>query len=50
MKSFVVEDVVIDVVQVLAELREQGYARLGRVLSDDGIVCLTRAHRRHHVG
>lgn len=40
MKSFVVEDAAIDVEQALAELREQGYARLGRVLSDEGIATL----------
>src|SRR5690242_19304005 len=40
MTSLVIEDAVIDVPAVLAELRELGYARLGRVLSDEGIVRL----------
>jgi phytanoyl-CoA hydroxylase len=40
MTSLVVEDAVIDVRAVLAELQELGYARLGRVLSDEGIATL----------
>lgn len=40
MTSLVLEDASVDVSAVLAELREQGYARLGRVLSDDGLAML----------
>lgn len=40
MKSLLVENAIVDVAAVLAELRERGYARLGRVLSDQGIALL----------
>jgi ectoine hydroxylase-related dioxygenase (phytanoyl-CoA dioxygenase family) len=40
MTSFVLEDVVIDIAAVLTELRERGYARLGRVVSDEGIAAM----------
>ena len=42
MKSFVLEDVVHDVPAVLAELQEVGYARLGRVLTDEGLDILRK--------
>ncbi|MBK9259546.1 MAG: phytanoyl-CoA dioxygenase family protein [Polyangiaceae bacterium] len=40
MTSLVLDDAAIDVQAVLAELRATGYARLGRVLSDEGIEAL----------
>jgi phytanoyl-CoA hydroxylase len=40
MTSFIVEGAAINVPEVLAELRASGYARLGRVLSDEGIATL----------